>query len=105
MTYKVLLTIEAQEDLERLFDFVLERGLARDGGDLDLAADALSAIKAGLNVLARFPFTCRKAADTPFLRELVIPFGSTGYVALFEVVDGETVVVGAVRHQREDDYH
>ena len=105
MTYKVLLTIEAQEDLERLFDFVLERELARDGGDLDIAADALSAIKAGLNVLARFPFTCRKAADTPFLRELVIPFGSTGYVALFEVVDGETVVVGAVRHQREDDYH
>ena len=105
MTYKVVLTIEAQEDLERLFDFVLERELARDGGDLDLAADALSAIKAGLNVLERFPFTCRKAADTPFLRELVIPFGSTGYVALFEVVDGETVVVGAVRHQREDDYH
>ena len=105
MTYKVVLTIEAQEDLERLFDFVLERELARDGGDLDLAADALSAIKAGLNVLERFPFTCRKAADTPFLRELVIPFGSTGYVALFEVADGETVVVGAVRHQREDDYH
>jgi hypothetical protein len=33
----------------------------------------------------------------------VIPFGATGYVVLFEVVGGE-VVMGAVRHQRKDDY-
>ena len=65
----------------------------------------MTAIKAGLGVLERFPFTCRKAADSPFLREIIIPFGSTGYVALFEVIDDKTVVVGAVRHQREDDYH
>ena len=65
----------------------------------------MTAIKAGLGVLERFPFTCRKAADSPFLRDLIIPFGSTGYVALFEVIDDKTVVVGAVRHQREDDYH
>jgi len=26
-------------------------------------------------------------------------------VALYEIVDPSTVVVGAVRHQREDDYH
>ena len=35
----------------------------------------------------------------------VIASGATGYVALFEVVDGQTVVVAALRHQREDDYH
>jgi plasmid stabilization system protein ParE len=40
-----------------------------------------------------------------FVRELIIPFGHTGYVALFEVVDKSTVIIGAVRHQREDDYH
>lgn len=28
-----------------------------------------------------------KPAPAPFLRELIIPFGRTGYVALFEVVD------------------
>ena len=105
MTYAVLLTVEAQQDLERLFDFVLARELAREGGRLELAAEALDAIKAAFKVLERFPFTCRKAADGPFLRELVIPFGATGYVALFEIVDDKTVVVGAVRHQREDDYH
>ena len=41
----------------------------------------------------------------PFIRELNIPFGRTGYVALFEVVDSTTVIIGAIRHQREDDYH
>ncbi|MGY4830333.1 type II toxin-antitoxin system RelE/ParE family toxin [Sphaerotilaceae bacterium SBD11-9] len=105
MTYSVLLTLDAQGDLERLFEFILERELARDDGDLVLAEEALSAIRAGMKLLERFPFTCRKAAGSPFLRELVIPFGNTGYVALFEVLDRKTVVVGAVRHQREDDYH
>jgi plasmid stabilization system protein ParE len=105
MSYEVRLTPEALSDLERLFEFVLERELARDDGDLALAEEALSAIKAGFQVLERFPFTCRKAAQNPFLRELVIPFGAAGYVALFEVVDRKTVVIGAVRHQREDDYH
>ncbi|NBT55843.1 MAG: type II toxin-antitoxin system RelE/ParE family toxin, partial [Betaproteobacteria bacterium] len=25
--------------------------------------------------------------------------------ALFEIVDSNTVIIGAIRHQREDDYH
>ena len=105
MSYSVCLTREAQRDLERLFDFVLERELARDSGDLELAEQALGAIKGGLQALQQFPFTCRKAAGSPFLRELVISFWHIGYVALFEIVDAETVVVGAVRHQREDNCH
>jgi hypothetical protein len=36
---------------------------------------------------------------------LIIAFGSTGYVALFEIINDTTVIVGAIRHQREDDYH
>ncbi len=104
MTHVVLLTREAEQDLERLFDFVLERELARDGNDLDLAQEALNAIRSSLLLLQRFPFTCRKAGTNPFLRELVIPFGAAGYVALFEIVNAETVVVSAVRDQREDDY-
>lgn len=38
------------------------------------------------------------------LRELIIPFGSAGYVALFEVDSDKTVSVLAVRHQLEEDY-
>jgi plasmid stabilization system protein ParE len=105
VSFEVRLSREAQEDLVRLFDFVLERELARDGGRLELAEQALDAIRDGLRLLERSPFTCRKAtAANPFLRELVIPFGHSGYVALFEIVNQRQVVVAAVRHQREDDY-
>ena len=104
MSYTVRFTRQAAQDLERLYDFVLERELAREG-DLTLATRALEAIERGLAALAFSPFTCRKAGDSPFIRELVIPFGGTGYVALFEIEGDDSVVVAAVRHQREDDYH
>lgn len=104
MSYQIRLTPEAEDDLLRLFEFVIERELARAGGDLELADRALTAIRDGLSLLERFPFTCRKAGSSPFIRELVVPFGRTGYVALFEIVDDKTVLVAAVRHQREDDY-
>lgn len=105
MNFRVRLTREAAEDLEQLFDFVLVRELQRNDGDLELAERALQAIKDGIATLRTTPFTCRKASQSPFVRELMIPFGRSGYVALFEIVDRENVVVTAVRHQLEDDYH
>ncbi|PRG27925.1 hypothetical protein C6T52_19890 [Burkholderia multivorans] len=39
------------------------------------------------------------------LRELIIPFGAFGYVALFEIDYSRTVTILAVRPQRERDYH
>ena len=105
MKFRVRLTREAEADLERLFDFVLERELARASGNLELAEQAVLAIRAGVATLKTSPFTCRKAGQSPFLRELIIPFGRTGYVALFEIIDPAEVVVSALRHQLEDDYH
>jgi len=105
VSFRVRLTRDAEADLERLFDFVLDRELERDGGDLDLAEQALVAIRAGFATLKSSPFTCRKAGQSPFLRELIIPFGGSGYVALFEIFGSTDVVVSAVRHQLEDDYH
>jgi len=104
MSYRVQLTREAEADLLRLYDFLIDRELAQ-GGDLALADQALKAIEQGFRFLRLTPFSCRKVDQSPFLRELIIPFGSTGYVALFEVVDANTVVIAAVRHQRESDYH
>lgn len=100
MSFRVRFTDEARIDLERLFAFLLEQA----EGDWRLAERALAAIDNGLALLATTPFSCRKAArGGPLLRELVIPFGSAGYVALFEIEDARTVTVLAVRHQREDD--
>ena len=105
MTFKVRLTRDAESDLERLFDLLVERELARDGSDLHLPEQAMVALRAGIATLQSSPFTCRKAGDSPFLRELIIPFGRSGYVALFEIENNSTVAVVAVRHQLEDDYH
>lgn len=99
MSYALRFTRKAGEDLDRLFEFLAER-------DVAAAERAIQTISRAWTVLEDFPFTCRKATpDNSFLRELLIPFGRSGYVALFEIEDGNTVTVLAVRHQREDDYH
>ncbi len=98
MSYRVRYTRAARNDLVRLYQFLLER-------DLQAATQAREAIGKSIEFLQQFPFTCRKAVpNNPFLREMVIPFGATGYVALFEIENSETVTILAVRHQREDDY-
>ena len=96
--FKVRFTPEAEDDLLRLFDFLVER-------DPTAAEHALDAIRRAVELLRFSPFSCRKALpDNPFVRELIIPFGSAGYVALFEIESKRVVNVIAVRHQREDDY-
>lgn len=102
MSFRVRFTQDAQADLERLYDFILQR----DAADWSIATRALEAIRNSIALLETSPFSCRKAAlGNAFLRELVISFGSAGYVALFEIDDAKTVTVLAVRHQREDDYY
>ena len=99
--FKVRFTPEAEADLLRLFDFLVEQ-------DVAAAEKARAAIAKAVELLEVFPFTCRKALGgdgNPFLRELIIPFGASGYVALFEIENRDTVTVLAVRHQREEDYH
>lgn len=104
MRFLVELSPSAEADLERLFGFLLERSETTE--DLDRAQAAIDAIRAAAqHRLAVTPFSFRKAAQNPAQRELIIPFGSTGYVALHEIVSASKVVVLAVRHQREEDYH
>ncbi|MBN6149350.1 type II toxin-antitoxin system RelE/ParE family toxin [Xanthomonas sp. AmX2] len=102
MGFTVRFTEEAREDISRLYDWLLQRAQ----GDFTVAERTLQAIRDGITVLELAPLSCRKAGlGDPFLRELVIGFGASGYVLLFEVEDSQCVTVVAVRHQREDDYH
>ena len=101
MTWRVRFTEEAKRDLEQLYGFLLE-------GELVAATNALESIEQALTLLEKFPFSCRKVAEGrhgPFLREFVVPFGSAGYVVLFEIDGRDTVTILAARHQRESDYH
>ena len=99
--FAIRFTGEAEADLLRLFDFLLER-------DIRAAERAELAITKAVELLGIFPFSCRKAeagSGDPFLREFIIPFGNSGYVALFEIEGDGYVTILALRHQREDDYH
>jgi len=102
VSYQIRFTEDAEADLVRLYEFIL----TKDQTDWSLATQALEAIKNGIRSLELSPFSYRKATPAnPFLRELIIPFGASGYVALFEIDDEQTVTILAVRHQREEDYH
>jgi plasmid stabilization system protein ParE len=103
VSFAVRYSASARDDLARLYEYMLNRATTVE--DLDLAERALGAITDSVESLRRSPFIYRKADDDPFLRELLIPFGSSGYVALFEIEDAATVTILAVRHQLEDDYH
>lgn len=102
MSFQVRFTKDAESDLVRLYEFIL----AKEPTDWTLATRAIEAIKMAIRALEHSPFSYRKAsAGNPFLRELIIPFGASGYVALFEIEDDKTVTILAVRHQLEEDYH
>ncbi len=102
--FEVRYSDSAREDLLRLFDFLLDR--AKTAEDFDSVQVAIDVIRdTAERSLSRAPFVYRKAGESPFLRELLIPFGGAGYVALYEIKDAVHVTVLAVRHQLEDDYN
>ena len=87
----------AAEDLERLVEFLLERFPEDATQTVDLVTGAL-------NILEQHPRIGRPVEAA--LRELVISRGRTGYLALYEYDEpSDLVIVLAVRHQREQDYH
>lgn len=101
MSFRIRFTEEAREDLHRLYDFLLDR----TDGDRRQAEAALDALRKAFALLENSPFACRRVAGGDgMLRELLIGFGTTGYVALVEIEGPDTVTVLAFRHQREDDY-
>ena len=80
-------------DIERLSEFLLED----DPSAAERTGDILAS---GLQILKTHPLVGRRAEYGH--RELVISRGRSGYVALykFDAVN-DTVVVMAIRHQRE----
>lgn len=98
--FEVRFTDAAREDLLELQAFLAEHSV-------NSAELALGTIERALALLEEFPWACRASSAVPRtrFRELVIPFGKRGYVALFEIEGDDVVTILAVRHQRESDYH
>lgn len=83
----------ATRDLERVHDFLAEHAP-------EIAMAAVRDIVDAVSMLERHPFIGRPVEAG--LRELIISRGRTGYVALYDFLEPiETVVILAIRHQRE----
>ncbi|MDM0026233.1 type II toxin-antitoxin system RelE/ParE family toxin [Variovorax saccharolyticus] len=104
--FGVEMTPQAEDDLERLFEFLVAGSETLE--ELDHAQHVLHQLRTSIKKrLAENPWAYRKAGDgrRTTRRELIAGLGSTGYVALYEILPGREVKVLAVRHQREEDYH
>ena len=95
---RIVITQGAAKGLERCRLFLLEKNplASRRAGQ---------AIERQFAFLEMNPDIGRPLDDLPEVRELVIAFGGSGYVALYRYeADADTVYVLAFRHQKEAGY-
>ena len=87
----------ALRDVQRLYRFLAPK-------NADAARMAVKTIRESVQILALQPGMGRPAQDMePEYREWPIDFGHSGYLALYHF-DGQTILIVAVRHQKELDY-
>jgi plasmid stabilization system protein ParE len=93
---EVVYSRHAFADLERLADFLIKDAP-------QAAVTAIDVIRDGIHFLERHPFVGRPCEEG--LRELLISYGKSGYVALYSYEQSQDVVlVLAIRHQRVAGY-
>ena len=90
---KVVYSAHALDHIERAFEFLRDK-------NPDAALSAVAAIQSAVDNLAAHPLVGRRVEGE--LRELIISYGHSGYVALYRfVVSRDEVRILAIRHQRE----
>ena len=93
---RIIYSARALDDLARLFRFLVEN-------DSSAAAASASVVRSAVEMLAQHPYAGRRVERE--IRELVISFGKTGYVALYRFIPvKDEVRILALRHQRELDF-
>lgn len=89
----VVYSKRALDHIERAFQFLRDK-------DQDTAQSAVTAIQSAVDNLAAHPLVGRRLEGE--LRELIISYGHSGYVAVYRfVISADKVRVLAIRHQRE----
>ena len=89
----VVYSARAITHLEHAFEFL-------HAENPDAAGSTSAAIRSAVDSLAAHPLVGRRVHGD--IRELVISFGQTGYIALYRyVVPRDEIRVLAIRHQRE----
>ena len=93
---QIVYSENALANLERVFDFPAEH-------DPQAAVGAASVNCEAVDTLSNHPLIGRIVAGE--LRELVISYGKTGYIALYRFLPvRDQVRILTIRHQRELDY-
>lgn len=95
---RLIVAPAAQAGLERCRAFLGQK-------NKDAARRAAQSIARHFNLLTTMPQMGRPLDTQPEIRELLIPFGDSGYVALYRYDEGEDLIlVLAFRHMREAGY-
>jgi plasmid stabilization system protein ParE len=90
---EIVYPARALENLAHAFEFLLPENPSA-------AVAAADAIASAVEMLAVHPLLGRRVEGD--LRELIISYGATGYIALYRyVISSDQVRVLALRHQRE----
>lgn len=90
---QVVYSARSLQHIERAFQFLRDKNPAA-------ALNAVDAIQSAVQHLAAHPLVGRRIEGE--LRELIISYGQTGYMALYRfVVASDEVRILAIRHQRE----
>ena len=96
-TPKLLFTEAALKDTVRLHAFLLAK-------NLDAADRAKTQIMSSLVALTHYPQAHKPVPNMPHQRDLIIKFGSHGYIARYRYIKGENVIILRIKHQRENDF-
>ena len=94
---RLVWSAQSTRDLRRLYDFLEPK-------DRKAGVRAIATIRQRLSVLAKHPASGRPVDEPlPGRRELVIAFGQSSYVALYQQ-EADEVTILSIRHGREAGY-
>ena len=93
---QIIYTSRAVADLVRLRDFFKT-------SSPDAPKRAIASMKLAIQKSAVQPERFRPVQDLMYYREIIIDFGSSGYIARFRYEQGSDIIIVRIKHQLEDD--
>jgi plasmid stabilization system protein ParE len=90
---KIEWLVPAIHDLRQLRDFILPN-------NPEAAQRAVKVIKATVALLNKNPRIGKPAENLPDYHDIVIPFGSSGYLLRYRI-QGEYILIVAIKHGKE----
>ena len=94
---RIIYTPRAVADLARIKDFLKT-------SSPDAAKRVVASIKFAIQKSAVHPERFRPVQDLMYYREIIIDFGSSGYVGRFRYEQGSNIIIVRIKRQLEDDF-